>query len=186
MSKNEEIIKVEDFPFYRKVWLLTELARTENPLAIQTKYKRIFGANLSDSIIHETSVVHKQDIIELRKAAKIDLESHELAQAYKRMDKYAAIEEMCMEGYETGTFDMLGNNSIKKDPATALKAVIAGRDEQNQVYQNELKLLQIMSQYQKLNGPTLTASDMSGTAEVIDAEPTSKKIETDSAKFFEF
>lgn len=186
-KNNEKLIKVEEFPFYRKVWLLTELARTENPIAIQTKYRRIFGMNLSEAIIHETSTIHRQDIIELRKIAKVDLESHKLASAYARMDKYERIEEMCYEGFETGTIDIMGNPVIKKDPATALKAVQAGREEQNQVIQNELKLLQIMGQYNALNKSTSTGSaDPCGIADVTDAEPPTKKIETDTAQYFEF
>lgn len=185
MKDNKDLIKVEEFPFHRKVWLLTELARTENPLAIQTKYKRIFGSNLSEAILHENSVIHRQDIIELRKAAKIDLESHKLSSAYLRMDKYQEIEQMCYDGFETGTIDILGNPVIKKDPATALKAVIAGRDEQNQVYQNELKLLQIMSQYQKLNGTSTGSADPCSVSEVVEADQPTIKIETDS-QYYEF
>lgn len=184
---NENLIKVEEFPFYKKVWLLTELARTENPIAIQTKYRRIFGINLSEAIIHETSVVHRQDIIELRKIAKVDLESHKLASAYTRMDDYEDIKNMCYDGFETGTIDIMGNPVIKKDPATALKAVIAGREEQNQVIQNELKLLQIMGLYQKNSSPSTGTSDPCGISDVTEAsgEQPTLKIETDS-QYYEF
>ena len=178
---NENLIKVEEFPFYKKVWLLTELARTENPLAIKTKYKRIFGIGLPEAILQETSQVYRQDIIELRKIAKVDLESHKLASAYARMDKYERIEEMCYEGFETGTIDILGNPVIRKDPATALKAVQAGREEQNQVYQNELKLLQILVQERKLNPTTSSSVPCEAEDEVVEA---GNVPESDNDKFF--
>jgi len=177
--KKEEIIKAEPFPFFKKVWLIMELARTNNQLEIKNKYKRIFKTVLPDSVILETIKVHVSDIAELKSVARLDLESHELSSPYKRMEYFEQIRIMCMEGFENGV-DAMGAPSIKKDPAGALKALTAARDESNIVIQNELKLLQIYVQGEKLK----LLQSPGPLQEHGEPPPDNKKISTDTDQFF--
>jgi hypothetical protein len=182
----------EEFPFYKKVWLITEMARTDNIYAVKDKYRRVFRETSSEesieSIIGQISRQYKSDINILRKFAREDLESHEMSSPRVRLDNYKRIAKMAEEGVPSGA-DALGNPIYKVDLKAAIDANKQAREETNMVIQNELRLLQIVVQSERLKQVQMTSgnTDLAGSGnhlevtEVVDP----KRITTDNHQYFD-
>lgn len=179
----EQVIGI---PFYIKVWLIMELSKEDNRIAIKNKYKRIFKETLPEFIINEVFKEHYEDIQNLKRFIKNDLDSHEMSNPYNRMDNYKRIAGLAEEGVLAGA-DVLGNPVFKVDLNAALKANELAQKEIQQSITNELKLLEIMIKTDKFNpvqglGNNTPVIAQDHLNETIEGE--ARQITTDTDKYF--
>jgi len=166
----------------QKTWLINELAKTDNRTELKNKYKRIFGKVIPDVILASLTSEYEKDIAELKSCVKAEIDSHEFSSAYFRIEKMKGIYEMCIEGYINGITEV--GPVLKQDPQGALAALKAIREEKQTEVQNELKLLQILVQSNRLTTKTGPVDNSQVTDHVEDETVTTVQVKTDNDIFF--
>lgn len=166
----------------QKSWLINELAKTSNMTELKNRYKRIFGKVVPDVILASLNEEFGSDIAELKACVKTEIDSHELSSPYRRIQEYEKIYNKCMDGIMVGINEC--GPIIKEDPAQALAALKAIKDEKQTEVQNELKLLQILVQSNRLTTGTGTTTNPDVTAHIEEESSTVVQVESDNDKFF--
>lgn len=166
----------------QKSWLINELAKTDNRTELKNRYKRIFGKVVSDVILASLTEEFKADIAELKGFVKAEIDSHPFSSPYKRICEMKEIYDLCKEGYAVG-YNEFGPIT-RVDPTAALAALKAIKEEKQTEVQNELKLLQILVQSNRLTTNTGSTSDANVTDHVEEESSTIVQVESDNDKFF--
>lgn len=150
---NQLLVPDEGFPESHKFWLITELARTDNHIEIKNKYSRIWGQSLEDSTLNEVFTKNNKAIQELKNRITEDLESHPMSSEYARIDALDGIKKDAIDGVPSGQLDINGNVCVKVELNAAIAAIRAIGEIKHQKALENLKLLQIMVQSERLKAP---------------------------------
>lgn len=165
----------------QRTWIVNELGRTENKLAVQMKFKKTFGRLLPDPPIDELIRSRSEEIEELRKAHRNTIDSHEWGDPRARMEKYKEIALKAEQGILKG-IDKNGNHIIEEDLKLAADMVTRCREEQDRENKNNLELLKLYVLMNK-NGFANTGG-MGGAQDLPPEEATDAELSTDTDQYF--
>lgn len=165
-----------------KIWIVNELGRTENKLAVQMKFRKTFDKLLPDPQIDELIGARASEIEELRKAHRNTIDSHEWGDPRNRMEKFKQIAEKAEQGVLKG-IDKNGNHIIEEDMELVRKCLINCREEQDRENKNNLELLKLMILMNRGNGIANTGG-MVGAKDVPPEDSTDADITTDTDQYF--
>jgi hypothetical protein len=167
-------------------WIINELGRTESKLAVQTKFKQIWGVPLDDLTIDHVIGANNETINELRQAYKNSIDSHKMGDARNRMDEFLEIAKQCKEGIFAG-IDKNGEAQYKQDFRTALEAIKACREEQDRERKYELELLRmvLLSGNLPKNRTITNNNPVEASEDIVEGQaPTDVEYTTDTDKYF--
>lgn len=181
---NSDLTPLEDpsLSLAQKSWLINELAKTPNKTELKNRYKRIFGKVVPDVILASLEEEFGTDIAELQTYVKAEIDSHELSSPYARIVEMKEIYDMCKLGYETGMTEF--GPITRRDPANALAALKAIKEEKQTEVQNELKLLQILVQSNRMTTNTGSTKNENVTDHVEEESTTVVQVQSDNDQFF--
>lgn len=168
-------------------WIINELARTENIMAVQVKYKNTWGAHLPDHEVKKMYEIHKSDVDQLRNVYKDAIDNHEWGSPVKRMDEYRRIAELAEQGVCVGV-SKEGEPFYKAELKVALDCIRSCKEEQEAILNRDLALLKILMSGNKLPDDQIIATNIPGSvdAEVVNNEENApRKASTDTDQYFQ-
>lgn len=170
----------------QKTWIVNELGRTENKLAVQMKFRKTFDKLLPDPQIDELIGARADEIEELRKAHRNTIDSHEWGDPRKRMEKFKEIADKAEQGIQKG-IDKNGNYIVEEDMELVRKCLINCREEQDRENKNNLELLKL---YVLMNRNGIANTGGMGGAQNLPPEEDSsitdaEETPTDTDKYFD-
>lgn len=185
MTENKDLpVPDNSLPPARVNWIVNEFARTNNKLATQMKYRKVWDELLTDTVIDEIMATNKGLIKELHAAYKNSVDSHDWGDAFTRMKEFKDLAELAKSGTVVG-LTKHGEPIVREDLRLALDCVKAAREEQDRERKYELELLKILLLTDRLPkaGGVSVNNPVSASEDVID-DATDAEISTDTDQYF--